>query len=396
MLKQLWIMEKIYDGCPECQEQDEDCYQCGERDQRRRLIQLLMGLDECYANTRVQILLMNPMSFVAKSSKEGHIREECYKLLGYHVGHHLHGKYKPPNTPQRFNAQNSSAYWTVNVTMGKNLNAEYASTSSQQEGTPKLITTITSKTYRLISSHITAKKHRIIAYVLINQKFLWVVDSGATDHDCISITSTHNIQICSQPIYISLKTVRSDDASEFLNQSLTDFFTLMMDINNAFIHKDLHEEVYMSLPQGYKHNSTIPQPVYKLQKSFYSLNQANMQWFTKLTTFLLYHGFTRSYADTSLLTYKKGYDFLVLLVYVDDILLTSNNITLIHYFKKQLDLTFSIKDLGNLNYYLGIELLRNFNGLTMSQRKYALELLQSANVPNLKPCHILVDQIAKL
>ncbi|GJT89625.1 retrovirus-related pol polyprotein from transposon TNT 1-94 [Tanacetum coccineum] len=132
-----------------------------------------------------------------------------------------------------------------------------------------------------------------------------------------------------------------------------------MDINNAFIHKDLHEEVYMSLPQGYKHNSTIPQPVYKLQKSFYGLNQANMQWFTKLTTFLLHHGFTQSYADTSLFTYKKGYDFLVLLVYVDDILLTGNNITLIHYFKKQLDLTFSIKDLGNLNYYLGIELLRN-------------------------------------
>ncbi|GJT89623.1 reverse transcriptase, RNA-dependent DNA polymerase, LTR copia-type gag-polypeptide [Tanacetum coccineum] len=196
MLKQLWIMEKIYDGFPECQEQDEDCYRCGERDQRRRLIQLLMGLDECYANIRVQNLLMNQMSSVAKAyniirqeekqkegfasripmatahsnnyrnsynnngrngknysqcetsnrnlsdndnivrrsvfrkgvicgncSKEGHTREECYKLLGYHVGHHLHGKYKPPHTPQRFNAQNSSAHWTVNVTMGKNLNA---------------------------------------------------------------------------------------------------------------------------------------------------------------------------------------------------------------------------------------------------------------------------------
>ncbi|GJT89624.1 hypothetical protein Tco_1078469 [Tanacetum coccineum] len=75
------------------------------------------------------------------------------------------------------------------------------------EGIPKLITTITSKTYRLISSHITAKKHRIIAYVLINQKFLWVVDSGGTDHDCISLTSTHNIQICSQPIYDRYKRI---------------------------------------------------------------------------------------------------------------------------------------------------------------------------------------------
>ncbi|GJV45443.1 uncharacterized mitochondrial protein-like protein [Tanacetum coccineum] len=65
-------------------------------------------------------------------------------------------------------------------------------------------------------------------------------------------------------------------------------------------------------------------------------------------------------------------------------------------YKKQLDLTFSIKDLENLNYYLGIEFLRNSKGLTMSQRKYALELLQSANVLNLKPCHIHVDPIVKL
>ncbi|GJX48161.1 uncharacterized mitochondrial protein-like protein [Tanacetum coccineum] len=116
----------------------------------------------------------------------------------------------------------------------------------------------------------------------------------------------------------------------------------------------------------------------------------------KLTTFLLDHGFTQSYADTSLLTYKKGNDFLVLLMYVDDILLTGNNINLIHHFKKQLDLTFSIKDLGNLNYYLGIEFSRNSNGLTMSQRKYDLEILQSANVLNLKPCYILVDPLGKL
>ncbi|GJV75095.1 uncharacterized mitochondrial protein-like protein [Tanacetum coccineum] len=118
-----------------------------------------------------------------------------------------------------------------------------------------------------------------------------------------------------------------------------------LNINNAFLHGDLHEE---------------------------------------------------SYTDTSLLTYNKGSDFLALLIYVDDILLTGNNITLIYHFKNQLDLTFNIKDLGNLNYYLGIEFLRNPNGLTMSKRKYALELLQSANVLNLKPCHIPVDPIVKL
>ncbi|GJY39564.1 RNA-directed DNA polymerase, eukaryota, reverse transcriptase zinc-binding domain protein [Tanacetum coccineum] len=94
-----------------------------------------------------------------------------------------------------------------------------------------------------------------------------------------------------------------------------------LDINDAFLHGDLHEEVYMSEPPGYTHTSTLSQPDCKLQKSLYGLKQANIQWFTKLTTFLLNQGFTQSYADTSLLTYRKGEDFLALLIYVDDILL---------------------------------------------------------------------------
>nr|GFB79217.1 retrovirus-related Pol polyprotein from transposon TNT 1-94 [Tanacetum cinerariifolium] len=103
-----------------------------------------------------------------------------------------------------------------------------------------------------------------------------------------------------------------------------------------------------------------------------------------------------SYADTSLLTYKKDNDFLALVVYVDDILLTGNNLKVINHIKHQLDVAFSIKDSGNLNYYMGIEFLRNDKGITMTQRKYALELSYSADVLDLKPSHIQVDPIAKL
>ncbi|GJT04725.1 RmlC-like cupins superfamily protein [Tanacetum coccineum] len=150
--------------------------------------------------------------------------------------------------------------------------------------------------------------------------------------------------------------------------------------------------------EGKDYNETFA-PVAKmvtLHKSLYGLKQANRQWFTKLTTFLTELGFTQSYVDTSLLTYKKNADFLALVIYVDDILLAGNNTTLINHFKQQLDSKFSIKDLGNLNYYLGIEFLRNKTGITMTQRKYALELLHTAGILDVKPSHIPIDLNIKL
>ena len=157
-----------------------------------------------------------------------------------------------------------------------------------------------------------------------------------------------------------------------------------LDVNNAFLHGDLHEEVYLTIPQGYA-KSFPPNTVCKLKKSLYGLKQANRQWFTKLTDFLLTLGFVQSYVDTSLFTLTSTSNFTVLLVYVDDIILAGNNQSVINTIKEQLNQAFSIKDLGPLHYYLGIEFLRNSDGMAMTQRKYALEFLQASNVLNTKP-----------
>ncbi|GJY74959.1 uncharacterized mitochondrial protein-like protein [Tanacetum coccineum] len=85
-----------------------------------------------------------------------------------------------------------------------------------------------------------------------------------------------------------------------------------------------------------------------------------------------------------------------LLVYVDDILLTIPYASFITFIKTKLHDMFSIKDLGPLNYYLGIRFLRNKAGLAMSQRKYALEILEHVGVLNVKPSAIPMDPIIKL
>ncbi|GKB13979.1 retrovirus-related pol polyprotein from transposon TNT 1-94 [Tanacetum coccineum] len=143
------------------------------------------------------------------------------------------------------------------------------------------------------------------------------------------------------------------------------WFIEELDINNAFLHGDLHEEVIR-------------------------------QWFEKLTTFLLFEGFTQSYADTSLLTLNHNGSLISVLIYVDDILITGNDQIFIQNLKNQLHHTFSIKDLGPINYYLGIEFLRNSSGLAMSKRKYTLDLLRLANVLDSKPYATLIDPNVKL
>lgn len=134
----------------------------------------------------------------------------------------------------------------------------------------------------------------------------------------------------------------------------------------------------------------------KLTKSLYGLKQANRQWFSKLTVFLQSLHFQQSYADTSLFTLTQGHQFIALLVYVDDILLAGNDQVLINSIKQQLHQKFSIKDLGPLHYYLGIEILRKSSGIVLSQRKYALELIQHAGVLNERPAITPLDPTVTL
>ncbi|CAH9099460.1 unnamed protein product [Cuscuta europaea] len=137
-----------------------------------------------------------------------------------------------------------------------------------------------------------------------------------------------------------------------------------MDVHNAFLHDDLHEEVYMTIPPGYKTNDSGL--VCRLHKSLYGLKQAPRCWFAKLLKALKSYGFLQSYADYSLFTLTRGAVQLNVLVYVDDLLISGNDGAAIATFKSYLNDCFHMKDLGTLKYFLGIEVARSPTGIFLN------------------------------
>ncbi|CAH9146225.1 unnamed protein product [Cuscuta epithymum] len=134
-----------------------------------------------------------------------------------------------------------------------------------------------------------------------------------------------------------------------------------MDVDNAFLHGDLHEEVYMHLPPGYSASSP-----------------------------------GKSHADYSLFTLRRDDRILCVLIYVDDLLITGNDHDMIVAFKSFLAASFPVKDLGKMKYFLGIEVARNSTGIFLCQRKYVLDILAETGLTGARPVSFPMVQNHKL
>jgi hypothetical protein len=163
-----------------------------------------------------------------------------------------------------------------------------------------------------------------------------------------------------------------------------------MDVKNAFLHGDLKEDIYMAPPPGLFSSSTSV--VCKLKRSLYGLKQAPRAWFDKFHTTLLRFSFVQSKYDSSLFLCTTSTGFVLLLVCVDDIVITGTDSLLISNLQHHLQDCFHMKDLGSLTYFLGLEVHSSSSGVFVHQHKYAQDLIALGGLQDSSP----VDSPLKL
>ena len=151
-----------------------------------------------------------------------------------------------------------------------------------------------------------------------------------------------------------------------------------MDVKTAFLNGDLEEEIYMEQPEG----CIAPgqeKKVCKLVKSLYGLKQAPKQWHEKFDSVMMTNGFKINECDKCVYVKNTDDGYVILCLYVDDMLITGSNDRMIKSTKDMLNSRFDMKDMGLADVILGIKIIRSPNGLILSQSHYVDKILDKFN-----------------
>nr|GEY52962.1 putative ribonuclease H-like domain-containing protein [Tanacetum cinerariifolium] len=157
--------------------------------------------------------------------------------------------------------------------------------------------------------------------------------------------------------------------------SFMGFPVYQMDVKSAFLYGTIEEEVYVYQPPGFE-DPKQPDKVYKVVKALYGLHQAPRAWYETLATYLLENGFQRGITDQTLFIKKQQKDILLVQIYVNDIIFGATNKALCQSFKKLMKDKFQMSSMGELTFFLGLQVKQKKDGIFISQDKYVAEILR--------------------
>ncbi|GJX01086.1 putative ribonuclease H-like domain-containing protein [Tanacetum coccineum] len=161
------------------------------------------------------------------------------------------------------------------------------------------------------------------------------------------------------------------------------FIVYQMDVKSAFLYGKINEEVYVSQPPGFI-DPKYPKKVYKVVKALYGLHQAPRAWYATLSTFLLKNGYRRGTIDKTLFIKKDKHDIILVQVYVDDIIFGSTKKSWCDEFEALMKSRFQMSSMGELTFFLGLQVKQKEDGIFISQDKYVAEILKKFDFVSVK------------
>ncbi|GJX47426.1 putative ribonuclease H-like domain-containing protein [Tanacetum coccineum] len=165
--------------------------------------------------------------------------------------------------------------------------------------------------------------------------------------------------------------------------SFMGFTVYQMDVKSAFLYGTIEEEVYVSQPLGFM-DPEFPNRVYKVEKTLYGLHQAPRVWYETLSTYLLENRFRRGTIDKTLFIKKIKNDILLVQVYVDDIIFGSTKESLSTEFEQLMHKRFQMSSMGELTFFLGLQVEQRKDGIFLSQDKYVYDILKKFGFSSVK------------
>nr|GEV37662.1 putative ribonuclease H-like domain-containing protein [Tanacetum cinerariifolium] len=173
--------------------------------------------------------------------------------------------------------------------------------------------------------------------------------------------------------------------------SFMGFIVYQMDVKSAFLYGTIDEEVYVMQPLGFQ-DPELPERVYKVEKAMYELHLAPRAWYGILSKYLLDNGFQRGTIDQTLFIRKHKGEFLLVQVYVDDIIFGSSNPQLCREFEALMHDKFKMSAMGELTFFLGLQVLQKKDGIFLTQDKYVDDILKKFRYSDVRSANTPMDK----